>query len=549
MPKLFISYRRKSWPFTYRLAEKLEQVLDASIFVDIEGVDEDNFERSILRNLRESDAILLIISEHTFSSRIYDDDDWVRREIREALTYDKPIILAAIEGHLPPKGLPEDIRGIYQKQAINFYPEFFSEATERLADFISRAVDIKRQNLTKPDTGKAHETLQFRHLEAKIPETLGAGKRIDIETGPSPLDFRKEEVAAIFHHLGLFNSVSVVSVGSVGRSNFIQHMTSKEVIHHYLGEENNRRNVLIPIDPALLLIVDETTPKDRTWAAYELLLHRLFLRLYPFEQFDERDIETIYRSYTQLQDLVGSHKALLAVRYFESAMSIIIERGYQIVFIFDDFETMLKRIPVEFFVQLRGLRDLYKRGLLFITLTRQPLPDLAFSFDLSLLELEPFIELVRDTIYLASYNSTDAHRLLLSLAKRAGKSVSNEIVEALITISGAFAGIMRVAFNFVVFGGNTLDANMIASPEFVTSMVRRSEGLRTECYVIWSSLSDSEQAILKAIADGEAFSNSIELELAVDKLVQKRLIRVDSASTQVVISPPIFRAYVANRSG
>ena len=85
--KLFVSYRRVNWSFTYWLAIELGGLLDADIFVDYSGVDETDFEKSLLRNLRESDAVLLIVTEQTFdSARIQHDKDWVRREIREALT-------------------------------------------------------------------------------------------------------------------------------------------------------------------------------------------------------------------------------------------------------------------------------------------------------------------------------------------------------------------------------------------------------------------------------------------------------------------------------
>lgn len=136
MPKLFISYRRKSWPFTHRLADELKRRLDAKIFVDLEDVDDDDFEHSILRHLRQSAAMLLIISEHTFTDRIHRDDDWVRREIREALTHDIPIVLVSIEDRFPPADLPDDIRPVAMKQGIRFYPDYFSAAVDKLAGFI-----------------------------------------------------------------------------------------------------------------------------------------------------------------------------------------------------------------------------------------------------------------------------------------------------------------------------------------------------------------------------------------------------------------------------
>lgn len=136
MPKLFISYHRKSGVFTHRLADELCYRLDADIFVDLTGVDEADFEHSILRHLHESDAVLLVISEHTFEDPIHKDDDWVRREIREAITLNKPLLLICVEGRLPPPGLPEDIKAVALMQHINFYPAYFAAAVDRLAEFV-----------------------------------------------------------------------------------------------------------------------------------------------------------------------------------------------------------------------------------------------------------------------------------------------------------------------------------------------------------------------------------------------------------------------------
>jgi pentatricopeptide repeat protein len=143
MKKLFFSYRRNSWPFTRQLASDLEQRLDASIFVDFQSMDETDFESGILRNLRESDAVLVIVSEHTFNrERIHQEGDWVRREIREALILNKPVVMACVDGLLPPPDLPEDILPICTKEGVRFFPEFFEAAVERLAVFIGRTTTI-----------------------------------------------------------------------------------------------------------------------------------------------------------------------------------------------------------------------------------------------------------------------------------------------------------------------------------------------------------------------------------------------------------------------
>lgn len=136
--KLFISYRRKTWAFAQNLLEKLRLYIEDEIFMDLHGVSEADFEKSILANLRSSHAVLLVVSEFTFADRIHNDNDWVRKEIREALICNIPIVLICENGLLPPHGLPDDIKDVARNQGINFYPEFFIPAVERLVDFLVR---------------------------------------------------------------------------------------------------------------------------------------------------------------------------------------------------------------------------------------------------------------------------------------------------------------------------------------------------------------------------------------------------------------------------
>lgn len=142
--RLFISYRRKAWLFAHPLHEKLTGLLDADIFIDYRDIDEPEFENAILRALRGCDAVLLVVSEHTFSERIFEEKDWVRREIAEALNHKKPIVMACIDGLFPPTKLPPDIAAISGREGVRFFPEYFDHGIERLANFMERATPIRR---------------------------------------------------------------------------------------------------------------------------------------------------------------------------------------------------------------------------------------------------------------------------------------------------------------------------------------------------------------------------------------------------------------------
>ncbi len=141
--KLFISYRRRSWGSVHLLADKLKAKIKSDIFVDYENIDDTDFERSILRHLRESDIVLVVVTEYTFShERIHNENDWVRREIALALELGKPILLVLIDNLSPPSpsDLPKDIRDITHMHGIPFYPEYFDEAVQKLAKAVTTAL-------------------------------------------------------------------------------------------------------------------------------------------------------------------------------------------------------------------------------------------------------------------------------------------------------------------------------------------------------------------------------------------------------------------------
>src|SRR5215211_2801086 len=150
--KLFISYRRKSWASAHLLALKLRWLLDVTIFIDYEAVDETDFEQSIMVHLRASDVFLLIVTEYTFApDRIFRENDWVRREICEALSLNIPIVVAFIDGLMISPDIPADIQLIRRMQGISILAGFLDEAVEKLANFIVKATPIESRELTEEE--------------------------------------------------------------------------------------------------------------------------------------------------------------------------------------------------------------------------------------------------------------------------------------------------------------------------------------------------------------------------------------------------------------
>jgi TIR domain len=149
--KLFISYRREHGHFVDRLAEALEKRISGTVFVDMTGIKEPDFEDVIFREIRACDVFILIVTPETFDpKRINNENDLLRREIACALnpnpndkgSKSKPIVLVLVEGIVPLEAslLPEDIRKITTKQGIEFYRRFFDAGVEYLSRFCQRLV-------------------------------------------------------------------------------------------------------------------------------------------------------------------------------------------------------------------------------------------------------------------------------------------------------------------------------------------------------------------------------------------------------------------------
>lgn len=127
--KIFISYRREDTSGeSGRLKDKLEQVFGQdNIFYDVETLEAGlNFDQSIAKALGESKVLLAMIGPHWLKvedangvKRIQKPQDWVRKEIAEALKREIRVIPVLVNGAaMPdPEELPEDLKELSMKHA------------------------------------------------------------------------------------------------------------------------------------------------------------------------------------------------------------------------------------------------------------------------------------------------------------------------------------------------------------------------------------------------------------------------------------------------
>jgi hypothetical protein len=351
------------------------------------------------------------------------------------------------------------------------------------------------------------------------------------------LDFRKEEVSYLMKKWTSVESCALVGVGSIGKSNLLQHLSDVRVHKHYLGEEKAKKFRPIVIDSNMLgpLTDDE---QFRCWAGYELLMHRLYLAFYPFDVLGDQ-AEKFHETYLQLQDGTNPLYAYMGLRYFELGLQFFLRQGVQLVFMFDEFEELLKQLPVRFFQSLRGLRDTHKKQLSFITFTREPLSILIKKFDLPTDEIEPFVELFTDNEYFVGpYNQQDSYNMVTALLKRNNVQYGEEFKHYLVAITGGFAGILRATFQVL----NTHPTIFTEHETLLPKLVARKP-IKTECETIWKGLTDREQNILRVAMGIGLLDNSYDTQEDISLLVFKRLLKTTNNNT-IVIEPPIFRRFL-----
>ena len=361
------------------------------------------------------------------------------------------------------------------------------------------------------------------------------------------VNFRHDEVSFITKRWKAAESISLVGVGSVGKSNLLHHLTDKDVHLKYLINDSSDKIGTIILAPYFLGPLPSegsNTDQYKCWAGIELIMHRLYMAFYPFDFLDEHDAQRFFELYQALQNGNNPIFAYMGLRYLELGLKILFDNNIHIVLMFDEFDEFLSIMPYKFFQILRGLRDTYKTNLTFLTFTRSTLPVLVDRLNINYDSIEPFIELFTDNVlYVGPYNDEDALSMLNILIKRdVNKSQPDHILRFLLYASGKFAGIMRASFRVLDSLGQ-IEPQYIYDENLIRKLSQRTP-VKTESKTIWLSLSPIEQHVLKAVAEIAPYTNSEAFDEAIKMLLQKRLLTLDRTSETLSIAPPVFKHFI-----
>ena len=135
----FISYRRLGGSYVARaVKEGIERAnSELKIFIDQDELTSGNFNDALYGVIDNSPNFILIVSQDTFD-RMNNDQDWVRREIIEALRVKRNIIPVFDSGiTFPPEDkLPTELRELTKFNGVEYSPQHHQESIKKIISFL-----------------------------------------------------------------------------------------------------------------------------------------------------------------------------------------------------------------------------------------------------------------------------------------------------------------------------------------------------------------------------------------------------------------------------
>lgn len=116
MRRIFISHRRikgKVASTTRMIANLLRKSLYNKVFLDVDENYATQFPNKLREEIQKCDICILVLPDDGDISFLYQENNWVRKEIELAMKYDKPIVpIITKQDFQWPTDLPESIKGL-----------------------------------------------------------------------------------------------------------------------------------------------------------------------------------------------------------------------------------------------------------------------------------------------------------------------------------------------------------------------------------------------------------------------------------------------------
>ena len=161
MHDVFISYRRRTNSETARVLRTELEARGYNVFLDVDDLREGHFNEALLAEIAASTFFLVVLAPGSLD-RCNDEEDWLYREVRQALATDRKILPLLMPNFAFPEKekLPEDMRGLLRHHGLSYSHEFFEAMMDRLCVYLGsprygRGVSRHADESMSPAAGRA----------------------------------------------------------------------------------------------------------------------------------------------------------------------------------------------------------------------------------------------------------------------------------------------------------------------------------------------------------------------------------------------------------
>ncbi|MBN1658741.1 MAG: winged helix-turn-helix domain-containing protein [Anaerolineae bacterium] len=343
---------------------------------------------------------------------------------------------------------------------------------------------------------------------------------------------RHEDAAYLIQRVADGDCSAVVGVSNTGKSDLLRSLATSEVSGPLLG---NRAAdyVFIYVDFNLMLEATEQ-------GFYELILRSLI------EEMGKADPNAAFlrRLSTAYDTLVAPPTAFqISLSFSEGLTAVCQGTSKSLVLLFDEFDEPFEQIEGRVFLNLRALKDKYRRRLTYVTATDRRLSNIRRGRD-----VDEFVELFEPfTRFLGALCCEDADMVISWVADVEGYTFGDEDRAFIYHhADGHFGLLMAVSRALGEVTGEPVRAR--SQDWLIHRQVReqldRDLNVQGECRKLWEDLTETQRDALMAIVGSEEAVDETSLQ----SLRRKGIVRAGqgdgSGGHEPLLFSPVFEAFV-----
>jgi hypothetical protein len=339
-----------------------------------------------------------------------------------------------------------------------------------------------------------------------------------------PETLRLEDAAYVLQRTIDGDCCAVVGLSNTGKSNLLR-MLARPSVWHRLLERPTDTGTFIYVDFNLMLEATEQ-------GFYELILRCLMEKLAPLDP----DADFLARLQGAYRTLVVPPSAFqISLSFSEGLTAVCQGLSDNLVLLFDEFDEPFEQIDGRAFLNLRALKDKYRRRLSFVTATNRRLSNIRRGRD-----VDEFIELFEPfTRFLGPLDRADVEQVIAWVAAQEGYTFDDEDRAFLRHHADGHLGLLLAVSRALgeVTGEPVRDAGQDwLIHRQVREQLDRELNVQAECRKLWDDLTEAQQDALMGMVGAEEDVD----ERPLDSLRRKGLIH----KGEDLLFSPVFEAFV-----